>query len=377
MSPRRGPATAVEPDRLARAGLSRVFEPDRQVWTLVEQLGAAELWERLCSGGRGLPDRLVATSGPRLAEAQPETDFTAAARCGARLVCPGDAEWPVGADIVAGRYPPPIALWARGPLDLGAAVDRSVAVVGSRAATDYGEYVAADLGSGLADRGWTVVSGGAYGIDGAAHRGALAAGGTTIAVLACGVDVAYPKGHRALLDRIAAEGLVVSEWAPGCAPQRLRFLVRNRVIAAITRGTVVVEAAHRSGSLSTARYARDLLRPVMAVPGPVTSALSTGTHQLITNDCASLVTGADGVMEMVGSIGDDLADPPESPVTKRDELAPVLARVLDAVPARNTAAAARIAVTAGVAAPEALGALGVLAGKGLAEERDGGWTLVR
>ncbi len=366
---------ASEPDRLARAGLSRVFEPDAAVWEVVERLGAASLWQRLLAGGRGLPERLVAAAGPRLAEADPAADLAAAAGCGARLVCPDDPEWPAGADSVAGRYPPPLALWTRGPLDLAGAVERSVAVVGSRAATDYGEYVAADLGSGLADRGWSVISGAAYGIDGAAHRGALTAGGTTVAVLACGVDVAYPRGHRALLEHIARDGLIVSEWPPGCAPHRLRFLVRNRVIAAITRGTVVVEAAARSGSLSTARYARDLLRPVMAVPGPVTSAMSTGAHQMIVDGDADMVTGPAGVLELVGHIGEDLAERQAGPPTARDDLGAALQRVLDAVPARSPAAVARIAVTAGVAVPEALGGLGVLAGRGLVEEREGGWRL--
>jgi DNA processing protein len=186
----------ADPDRIARAGLSRVFEPDAAVWDLVDRHGAAGLWQRLRAGGSGLPGPLLARAGPRLAEADPAADLIAAARCGARLVCPGDAEWPPGADAVAGRYPPPIALWVRGVPELAAFLDRSVAVVGSRAASDYGEYVAADFGSGLADRGWTVVSGAAYGIDGAAHRGALAAGVGTVAVLACGVDISYPGAIR-------------------------------------------------------------------------------------------------------------------------------------------------------------------------------------
>ena len=155
-------------------------------------------------------------------------------------------------------------------------VDRSVAIVGSRASTAYGEHVAGELGHQLAERGWTVVSGGAFGIDAAAHRGALAAEAPTVAVLACGVDRPYPAAHGALLHRIAETGLLVSEWPPGAAPHRHRFLVRNRLIAALTRGTVVVEAAARSGAQATARRARKLGRQVLVVPGPVTSAMSVG-----------------------------------------------------------------------------------------------------
>ena len=163
---------------------------------------------------------------------------------------------------------PPVGLWVRGPARLDELADRSVAIVGSRASTAYGEHVAGELGHQLGERGWTVVSGGAFGIDAAAHRGALAAEAPTMAVLACGVDRPYPAAHGALFDRIAETGLLVSEWPPGCAPLRHRFLVRNRLIAALTRGTVVVEAAARSGAQATARRARMLGRAAPGRPGP-------------------------------------------------------------------------------------------------------------
>jgi DNA processing protein len=258
---------------------------------------------------------------------------------------------------------------------LGEACRRSVAVVDARASTAYGEYVASELGLGLAERGWTVVSGGAYGIDGAAHRGALAVDGPTVAVLACGVDVAYPRGHTALIERIAQTGLVVSEWPPGCAPMRYRFLVRNRVIAAVTAGTVVVEAAVRSGALSTANRARELDRHVMAVPGPVTSAMSAGTNQLLRQPDVMCVTGVGDVLDLVGAIGADLAPAPAIPADPRDALDEVSRRVLESVPVRRAAGPASIAVTSGVAPHQVLRALGGLAARGFVERVDTGWRL--
>ncbi len=186
----------------------------------------------------------------------------------------------------------PYALWVRGTADLRACSARSVAIIGARAATAYGRYVSTRMAADLGATGWTVVSGGAYGIDASAHNGVLAAGGMTVAVLACGPDIAYPRPHRGLLDAIAAQGAVISEWPPGTPPARQRFLLRNRVIAALALGTVVVEAAAHSGTLAAARHAHDLGRPLMAVPGPVTSAMSAGCHSLIRERHALCVTGA-------------------------------------------------------------------------------------
>jgi len=173
-------------------------------------------------------------------------------------------------------------------------------------ATGYGEHVATEMAAALAERGWTVISGGAYGIDSAAHCGALGAEGITVAVLASGLGYGYPKGHLELFSAIAGQGILVSEWPPDRAPTRAGFLVRNRVIAALSCGTVVVEAALRSGALSTARHARDLCRPLMAVPGPVTSGQSEGCHEIIREWGAVLVTGARDVIENVSPAGDAL-----------------------------------------------------------------------
>jgi DNA processing protein len=219
------------------------------------------------------------------------------------------------------------------------------------------------------------VSGLAYGIDASAHRGALAVGGLTVAVLACGVDVPYPKGHSSLYERIVDTGLVVSEHPPGSAPQRNRFLVRNRIIAALSVGTVVVEAAARSGARSTARHAGELFRQVMAVPGPVTSSTSVGCHQLLRDRPDTvLVTRAAEVIEQVGAMG-EFADRASGPIRRRDLLGPTVSRVLDAVPVTRQQPLARIATTAGMRPDAVAAALAALAVHGLVEEREGAWAM--
>jgi DNA processing protein len=246
------------------------------------------------------------------------------------------------------------------------ALERSVAVVGSRSATTYGLDVAKDLAVGIAEAGHGVVSGAAFGIDQAAHRGAFAGRGHTVAVLACGVDRAYPTGHRELIDHIAHVGAVVSELRPGCSPTRVRFLSRNRLIAAITSGTVVVEAAVRSGALNTANWAMRLNRMLMAVPGPVTSAPSEGTHELIRTGGASLVTRPEHVLELVSPTGTHVTSRPRAEESPRDRLTSTEARVLEAVPLRRPAATTSIARTAGLSVDTVLEAL-----RGLREQ---GWV---
>jgi DNA processing protein len=268
----------------------------------------------------------------------------------------------------------PLGLWVRGPLRLDA-LREPVAVVGSRSATTYGTDVAAELGAGLARAGTAVVSGAAFGIDQAAHRGALAGDGPTVAVLACGVDRAYPTAHRALLDHIGDCCAIVSEVAPGCAPMRVRFLSRNRIIAALSRGTVVVEAAVRSGALNTASWTSRLYRPLMGVPGPVTSAPSEGVHQLIRSGAATLVTRADDVLELTGRIGAHLSEDVRAPATARDRLTRSQQRVLDAVPVARPAPADSIARTAGMAVKEVHATLGALLRAGLTEQLPTGWRL--
>jgi DNA processing protein len=327
------------------------------------------------SAARARLDRALRRWAARLGEVPPQGTLDAWWRSGIRLVIPGDAEWPGQLDVLGDRRP--WGLWVRGTMDLRYACLRSVSVVGTRAATAYGAHIGGELAISLAERGWTVISGGAYGIDGCAHRGALAVGGTTIAVLASGVDCPYPPGHSELFSEIREHGATVSEWPPGRVPTRHGFLVRNRVIAALSRGTVVVEAALRSGALNTARHARDQGRPLMAVPGPVTSAQSAGCHQAIREWGAICVTNAREVMELLSFSADETAGQWCGPVLPRDRLDPVTSQVLEAVPARTGRGPARIAATAGVDFDTVLGCLGALAAAGFVERCDRGWRLAR
>ncbi|MFI5619266.1 DNA-processing protein DprA [Streptomyces sp. NPDC051567] len=405
-----------EPELLARAALTRVLEPgDEQGGRWLRELGAVGLIRLLTgrdpgadpgpgtgfgAGGDSGPgpdpvDGPGARPGPgagpgavgsggvgvrrldgyrrRAALADPRRDLAAAAASGARFVCPGSAEWPTQLDDLGDARP--VGLWVRGRPNLRSWALRSVAVVGARACTPYGAHMAQTLAAGLAERGWVVVSGAAYGIDGAAHRGALASGGATVAVLACGVDVAYPRGHAGLLGRIAGQGLVLGELPPGGHPTASRFVLRNRVIAALTRGTVVVEAAHRSGSLVTARRAQRLGRFTMGVPGPATSGLSAGVHELLRSG-AELVTDAAEVVELVGAMG-ELAPERHGPVLARDLLDPEAARVLEALPAGRPADPEAVALASGTSTDEVIGRLYELHSLGFVERQGDGWQLSR
>ena len=323
------------------------------------------------AGGAARLTRALRRWSARLGEAPTAATLAAWRQQGIRLIVPGDPEWPGQLDVLGDARP--WALWVRGNADLRYACLRSVSVVGSRAATGYGSHVASEMSAVLAGYGWAVVSGGAFGIDRWAHSGALAGEGVTIAVLASGVDTPYPPAHHDLFCAIAGQGALVSEWPPGRHPTKPGFLVRNRVIAALSRGTVVVEAALRSGALNTARHARDQGRPVMAVPGPVTSEQSAGCHQILREWGAVCVTGARDIMELLAFPGDGLPPQPRGPVLPRDALDPVTARVLEAVPARSGRGPARIAVIAGVDFGTALSCLGVLAAGGFVERTGQGW----
>ncbi|WSQ55259.1 DNA-processing protein DprA [Streptomyces sp. NBC_01218] len=365
-----------EEERLARVALTRIVEPgDERAGRWLREHGPAEVLRRLTAYA-GAPETLPGMTAARLAgyrmraaAADPAVDLEAVARAGGRFVAPGDPEWPGQLDDLGDARP--VGLWIRGAPDLRLWALRSVAVVGARACTPYGAHMAATLGAGLAERGWVVVSGAAFGVDGAAHRGALAAGGATVAVLACGVDVPYPRGHAELIGRIAQEGLLVGELPPGTHPTRSRFVLRNRVIAALTRGTVVVEAEYRSGSLATARGAQRLGRHTMGVPGPATSGLSAGVHELLRGE-GVLVTDASEVAELVGEIG-DLAPVRRGPVLPRDLLAPVAAAVLDALPRQGTAGVRDVARSAGTSADEALARLYELHSLGFVEREGDTW----
>jgi DNA processing protein len=372
--------TVPEAERLARVVLSRIGEPgDPRLTDLVHELGAVKVLSSLRhqAADRELGDDLA----ERLESADPIREIERASSQGIRFVVPGDAEWPAELDDLAHaphlheRGGVPVGLWCRGSMRLDEVTEQAVAVVGSRSATTYGADVAADIAGTLARAAWSVVSGAAFGIDQAAHRGALGNRGPTVAVLACGADRAYPAAHRSLIDYIADVGLVVSEAPPGCAPTRIRFLARNRVIAALARGAVVVEAAVRSGALNTASWAGGLGRTVMAVPGPVTSAPSAGAHQLIRARDALLVTSGEEVLEAVGPIGQFTLEDPREPDRVRDRLPPRERQVLDAVPLVQAADSTSIARAAGIAHGRTKEALRVLHRAGLVEHSLGRWRV--
>jgi DNA protecting protein DprA len=216
---------------------------------------------------------------------------------GGVFITPCDASWPEQLDDLA---TPPIGLVVKGKVD--SLKTRSIAIVGTRNPTPYGARIASDFAAGFVDREWSIVSGGAYGIDTHAHKGALIAEGITIAVIASGIDINYPAGNERLFTEIAELGAIVSEVMPGTPAFPSRFLTRNRIIAALSMSTLVVEAAFRSGSLRTARDAAELLRPVMAIPGPINSPTSEGTHRLIGERAAEIVTSVSDAVELISSL---------------------------------------------------------------------------
>lgn len=385
--------TSVELDRegirqkFARATWTGIAEPgDRAAVLVVEALGAAEALDAVVerwpasrwvaalrqTGVDDTPDAEIVQAierwQPRLKAELALLALRQAARYGARLLTPDLAEWPDGlADL--GLHAP-IALWMRGTDAALASLGHSVALVGARAATGYGEHVTMEASAGLVDRGYAIVSGAAYGIDGMAHRAALASRGKTVAFLAGGVDRFYPSGHDALLTRIVAEGAIISELPCGQPPTKWRFLQRNRLIAAASQATVVIEAGWRSGSLNTAGHAASLGRPLGAVPGPVTSATSAGCHRLIRDYDATLVTNPDEMAELVGGPADEaksastpsLADPAE------------VTRLLDALSVTSARVATDIAARAGLSIATVQSLLGRLELEGRVTERERGWV---
>jgi DNA processing protein len=366
----------------AWAYLSRVAEPPSTgVARLVDALGVEEAARAIRS--RSVPPAhhgVLRSTAARSETNRAAEDLVTVERFGGRLLTPDDDEWPGWAlhalqtADTAARGGPPLALWVRGPARLSDVADAAVSVVGSRAATAYGTRMASMVAGGAVERGRAVVSGGAYGIDGAAHRRSLADGGTTVAVLACGLDIDYPTDHSALFAEIGRTGAVVSEYAPGTSAARHRFLARNRLVVALSAAVVVVEAGRRSGANNTAAWARIVGRPLGAVPGPATSAMSVGCHALISDGYAQLVDSPAAVERLVAPDG---VDDTVNPRTVVDGLDPVVARVREAIPASGRATVAEIAFSAGVDVATTRAALATLDMHGLADGDGAGWGLPR
>lgn len=314
---------------------------------------------------------------PRLDDEAFARSLEQAARVGARLLVPGDPEWPCRVDELGAAAP--LALWVRGRPGALVEAPATISLVGARAATGYGQHVTAEASAGLVDRGFTIVSGGAYGIDGTAHRAALASDGTTVAFLAGGIDRYYPSGHEALLSRIAATGAVYSEVACGTSPSKWRFLQRNRLIAATGDATVVLEAGLRSGSLNTATHASELGRPLGAVPGPVTSPASAGCHRLFRERDATCVVDAAQMAELASGIGAAIGD--AGPLGRRHSSTTAAEptheglRVLDALSTRAARGVDDLARRSGMAPGHVMATLAELEVEGHARRDAGGlWT---
>jgi DNA processing protein len=389
---------------IARAYLSRVVEAANvPVWAHVVDVGPVQAMHDIATGSA--PKEVVRATAARAGDVDPIADLETAEHLGIRLVVPESDLWPHfafaalehagterwrrwrtgesrrGSD--SGEPVPPLALWVRGAAtaDLPMLGLRSVGMVGSRAATQYGEHVTTELAYRLARRDVAVISGGAYGIDAAAHRGALAATGLTALVTAGGLDRPYPPGNANLFERVVDAGLVLSESPPGSTPQRQRFLSRNRLIAALSTGVVVTEAARRSGATNTAGHCKRLGRPLMAVPGPVTSAMSAGCHDLLRDEeyPALLVTSVEEVLAVVGGPGEGLPDgarPEAGDLRDRlDGLAPTVRRVFEGLTTRRYSRPDEIAKRAGVPPLDVLRSLPSLELAGLAEASDGGYRV--
>lgn len=371
-------AERLRPDRratevAAHVAWSVLVEPgDGVAGALIEACGVVEALRIATGDATLLPPDIVPPQTLRegLARWRPRAHVRAvrdalisAQDVNAHLLLPGDATWPTGLHDLGEHAP--VLLWARG--DTAALrAESSVAIVGARAATPYGESVTGELAGDLAADGTLIVSGGAYGIDGAAHRAALGAGGRTAAFLAGGVDRAYPIGHQQLFDRIRCSGVVLSEVPCGSAPTKWRFLARNRLISATGLATVVVEAGWRSGTLNTAGHAAALGRPLGAVPGPVTSAASAGCHRLLREFDAVCVTSAQEVRELWGETG---AAPTSAERPSHDQT-----RLLDALSVRSVRDTTDIARRSGLSVDRVRSLLGLLALAGEVTQRDGGWV---
>jgi DNA processing protein len=282
--------------KIQRLALFSAIEAGNSYWARqVAEFGIAMVYEHLALGLYDATKYGAITQA--ISAFNADESLAAIAQSGGVFITPEDLGWPMRVNQLT---IPPLGLIVKG--DISILNNPSLAIVGTRNPTPYGVRLAGDFASGFVDRQWDIISGGAYGIDTAAHRGALVAEGRTIAVIASGIDVQYPAGNARLFDEICESGAIVSEVMPGVTAMPHRFLIRNRLIAALSLSTLVVEAAFRSGSLRTARDAAELLRPVMAIPGPISSPSSEGCHRLIGERAAELVTSVADAMELISAL---------------------------------------------------------------------------
>jgi len=357
---------------LARVSWGVIAEPgDGVAGALIARLGAVDALRVALDDSRfALSDRVIGEAQrrwrPRARQRDVVRSLQGAHEVGARLLLPGDPEWPESIDDLGEHAP--VLLWVRGDVGRLSMTER-VSIVGARAASAYGESVASEFAGDLAASGTLVVSGGAYGIDGAAHRAALGVGGGTVAFLAGGVDRAYPAGHQQLFERIRSTGAMVSELPCGAAPTKWRFLARNRLIAALGMATVVVEAGWRSGSLNTAGHAAALGRPLGAVPGPVTSAASAGCHRLLREYDARCVTSTEEVRELLG------IDATRAGGGGAARVDPDQTRLIDAMSTRTPRSAAELARIAGLSEDRVRALLGLLSLEERVRGDEAGWRL--
>ena len=282
--------------KIQRLALFSAIEAGNTYWARqVNEFGIAMVYEHLALGVYDATKYGAITQA--ISAFNADESLAAIAQSGGVFITPEDLSWPTRVNQLA---IPPLGLIVKG--DLSILNNPSLAIVGTRNPTPYGVRLAGDFAAGFVDREWDIISGGAYGIDTAAHRGALVAEGRTIAVIASGIDVQYPAGNARLFDEICENGAIISEVMPGVTAMPHRFLIRNRLIAALSLSTLVVEAAFRSGSLRTARDAAGLMRPVMAIPGPISSPSSEGCHRLIGERAAELVTSVADAMELISAL---------------------------------------------------------------------------
>ena len=357
--------------RQALITLAHIVEPaDPAIGMLVERVGPVDAVEAISTGRVRV--RHATSLQARWRALDLDAELGRAQRAGIRIIERDSELWPVQLDDLGTARP--YALWVRGSIDPRTVLQHSTAVVGTRDPSSYGQHIARTWATGLVEHGYSIVSGGAFGIDAAAHRAVLDVAGHTVCVLACGVDVAYPSAHAPMFDRIARSGLVISEAPLGFGARRQRFLTRNRIIAALTSATIVVEAAHRSGTTSTAHAAARLARLVFAVPGPVTSMVSAGCHRLISQQVAMLASSLDDVLETMAPLGTTIAT--QTPHDPRDDLTTAQASVLDALPTRDAVSFDQVVTMAGLDINDTALALASLQRLGFVAAAADGWRLV-